>query len=536
MRSRTQNFGRRAAAAAAAGSALAALLAVASRAVADDHFTVCSITINSDDEIKAFKKHLPGSAFEFVELTDFARTPSGDVENGWFSKACESGVQCDLLVLSGHFGNTYAGSFGTTFQGESGLKLSLDELEQRSCDKSCPGILASPLEVFLFGCKTLAASLDDQPLPREDLATLAAAGVPPAAAERMVEEERNRGADTSNRQRMRFVFAGVPHLYGFSLVAPTGERAGPLLNNYFRAIGDYAAHLRQLSPLSNRQRGVSENVALAQTIQPSSFAQCDGLDPREPEYKRDARVCFLKNDRSSVVARLEHIEKLLDEPGFLAYLPAIAGFFREHRPESFGAAEQDSLQRLRKHDRAGQTLGRVIDEVKTPILRLDAVRVAHAVGWISDQRALQVHREIILQVLRPPVYGEGRDIACSFDPEIVKRIDLRAEDLRPEVYADEFGIQALGCLKPADERIHLGLSRSLFDSRDWIARLAAIALKEIKPARVDVQIALAQQLDRPESSGRRQWAGQALRELHPSDPRVLEAIRKTDPSFQIDPP
>jgi hypothetical protein len=110
---------------------------------------------------------------------------------------------------------------------------------------------------------------------------------------------------------------------------------------------------------------------------------------------------------------------------------------------------------------------------------------------------------------------------------------VRAEDLRPETYTDEFGIQALACLKPTDERIQLALSRSLFDRRDWIAREAAIALAAIKPALVDVQLALAQQLGRSEL-GPRQWAGEALRGAKANDPRVIEMIRKTDPSFKID--
>ena len=46
---------------------------------------------------------------------------------------------------------------------------------------------------------------------------------------------------------------------------------------------------------------------------------------------------------------------------------------------------------------------------------------------------------------------------------------------------------------------------------DKSPRLQAMALKEIKPAQVDVQMALAQQLARPEK-GARESAGQALRE------------------------
>jgi hypothetical protein len=138
-----------------------------------------------------------------------------------------------------------------------------------------------------------------------------------------------------------------------------------------------------------------------------------------------------------------------------------------------------------------------------------------------------------VRALQPPVFGEGRDIVCGIEADVLRQISIRAEDLEPGVYTDEFGIQALACLKPSDERIHLELSRSLFDPREWIARYAAVALKEIKPAQVDVQMALAQQLARPEA-GLRECVGEALRELKAADPRVLATIRETDPTFKID--
>jgi hypothetical protein len=55
-------------------------------------------------------------------------------------------------------------------------------------------------------------------------------------------------------------------------------------------------------------------------------------------------------------------------------------------------------------------------------------------------------------------------------------------------------------LKPKDQRIHEQLARSLSDSREWIARAAASALKRMRP----------------------------------SNPSVLAVILEIDPSFKID--
>jgi len=504
-----------------------ATAAVAPRAHGDDRFTVCSITINSSDEIETFRKHLPESSFRFVELTE-GSTP-GEPGAG-FGRACDQGQQCDVLVISGHFGDTYAGNFGTTFAGDSGFSLSLEEMEQRRCEQSCDSILGKPLEVFLFGCKTLAKNLDDRPLPKPDLALLAKYGVPRGVAERVVEEERYKGSDTSNRRRMRNVFAGVPELYGFSAVAPSGEHARPLVEDYLNRVGDYAQHLRRLAKARAK---ANQNRELAQAMSSSSFDQCPGLASDDPELARNKRICVLRNEKASVLTRLAHVETLLDDPAFLGYLPAIEEFFQHHPPSSFGNSETATLRRVQQHAHAREVVLGLVNGLETPLLRLEVARVARSIGWINADEALKVQHDVVLRALKPPVYGEGRDVICGIDADTLRQISVRVEDVQPAVYTDEFGIQALGCLKPTDERIHVALSRSLFDERDWIARYAAMALKEIKPAGVDVQLALAQQLARPEKAAR-ESAGEALREMKAADPRVIAAIHQSDPTFKID--
>ena len=78
-------------------------------------YQVCSITINSDDEIKAFKSHLGTKDFEFVELVPFSEEfnklekfeESRPNNIHWFTNACKKGYKCDILVISGHFGGLF---------------------------------------------------------------------------------------------------------------------------------------------------------------------------------------------------------------------------------------------------------------------------------------------------------------------------------------------------------------------------------------------------------------------------------------------
>jgi len=82
--------------------------------------TVCTITVNSNDEKEAMRKRLPPGQYDFVELLERGR-------ERWLHSACERQVQCDVLVISGHF------NAGDTFYSdkiENGDHLKVDELER----------------------------------------------------------------------------------------------------------------------------------------------------------------------------------------------------------------------------------------------------------------------------------------------------------------------------------------------------------------------------------------------------------------------
>ena len=58
--------------------------------------TVCTITVNSPDEKETLRKRLPRGEYDFVELVEKGR-------EDWLRSSCSRGVQCDALVISGHF-------------------------------------------------------------------------------------------------------------------------------------------------------------------------------------------------------------------------------------------------------------------------------------------------------------------------------------------------------------------------------------------------------------------------------------------------
>ena len=100
-----------------------AVIAVAAPFAAAGKKTICTITVNSPDEREAMRARLPKGDYDFVELVEKGRAD-------WLRSACERKVQCDALVISGHFN---AGEDFYSDKIESREHLRMDELERASC-------------------------------------------------------------------------------------------------------------------------------------------------------------------------------------------------------------------------------------------------------------------------------------------------------------------------------------------------------------------------------------------------------------------
>jgi hypothetical protein len=158
---------------------------------------VCTITVNSAEERDVFRRFLPAEQFDFVELVEPGRPD-------WLASSCRRGIQCDVLLVSGHF----AGSEFYSSRPETRETLKVDEIERVQCSGSC-GLFSKLKEAYLFGCDSLKA----EPVK------LASGDAEP------------------NRELMRRLFPGVPAIYGFSSLAPFGRVEGPMLERFFEAGG-----------------------------------------------------------------------------------------------------------------------------------------------------------------------------------------------------------------------------------------------------------------------------------------------------------
>ena len=290
--------------------------------------TVCSVTINSSEEIDTFKSKLSHEDFQFIELTDFYPNPNpGEYFNDsekWFNLACESQVRCDVLVISGHFGGS--------FFGESGLGLKMDQLEAKSCNNSCDGILNNPKEVFLFGCNTLAEKAQDHRTREEYIEVLLRDNISAPEAERIA-NARYSSMGTSFKQKMSMSFGKVEHIYGFDSVGPSGKTVKAFLDNYFNKIDDYRNHLDKtvIKSLSAFDQKNINNLFLEDSLKTTAFAQCRGaevsLDLNDPKDREKQKlmefVCRLKSDDGTFESRVATILDIIAEDKLIQLLPNI---------------------------------------------------------------------------------------------------------------------------------------------------------------------------------------------------------------------
>ncbi|HSW22962.1 MAG TPA: hypothetical protein VLJ62_09360, partial [Burkholderiaceae bacterium] len=266
---------------------LAAAFGLSGPLAAADKQTVCSITVNSSDEIETFRRHLPESKYRFVDLVERGRAD-------WLGSACQASVSCDVLVISAHYDG---GNYFFPDRLELSEFLMVTELERASCSGACPSLFARLKEVYLFGCNTL------NPEPQsgasaEIVRSLVRDGLSSKEAERQFQSLPAAHGESS-RDRMRQIFKDVPVIYGFSSTAPLGPVAASSLNRYFRAQGD--REIAQSRP-SNR---------LLDTFAAFGMSSARGMTDKDPHAEARREMCQFADERLSTATKLAFVHQLL---------------------------------------------------------------------------------------------------------------------------------------------------------------------------------------------------------------------------------
>lgn len=446
-------------------------------AEAGDPYHICSVSINSTNEINAFKKKLGNKNFVYHELTDFASGGGQYGDSTWFEGACHSGVQCDVLIVSGHFGGHFFGE-------NTGTTLSLDDLERFSCDRICDGVLKRSREIFLFGCNTLADKDKDKRTPQEYLQVLLEDGIDRQQAERVV-SARYSPLGHSFKDRMRRVFSGASHLYGFDSVGPAGNTVESRVYDYLNKIPDYHSHLLRMhteSMLSTMERaqGAAENPAWNSAMKGTHYAQCSGLRPTDPDYQDKEKICQLFKDEIPIEQRLQLAFEMVDSEKRLGYLPSLERFLNGINFDSLSSEAKDILRRIKGHPIAKKEVDLIINSLEsTPVHMMDMIKFAQKVEWMSESQA-RAREDALIKKLLEKSTVEDVDAICSISKKYKLKDDYGPENFGGDGINQSNEIAAAGCLHSSHPQVIKQVHNQLLSKSEGMQDSILLYLAQMK--------------------------------------------------------
>ena len=357
-------------------------------------YQVCSITINSPDEIQTFKKFLPQQDFNFVELLPSQINEKQDHSTHWFDEACEKQVKCDILVVSGHFGGI--------FFGESGYALPTELLEEKACQLSCPGILSNVKEIFLFGCNTLASKKKDRRSYQEYLKVLLDDGMARETAERVV-AARYSPLGTPFFKRMNFIFSNSDTIYGFDELSPLGAHIRQPLSNYFQSInkqfGSYTKYIE--SKAYQRER----NTELFQSLSHTSLNQDRISLSKESSSQKIffKNKCLLYDDESPFDKRIQALSDIFHSKQAGSAFFSIDHFLRNNKTEVIEGRGRKTFRFIRTNKSFSNEFLSYYKPLNfLPYIKLVYLNVLEKFRWLDSFDLKILRKKDLLELIKTP--------------------------------------------------------------------------------------------------------------------------------------
>ena len=372
-----------------AGALIAFLACIVLAAPAHaDRRTVCTITVNSDDEREVLRRTLPPADYDFVELVERGRSD-------WLRGACEKRVRCDVLLISGHFDG---GTEFYTDRLDDRESLPVEEMERVACSESCPGLFTQLKEVYLMGCNTLSP----QPMrtaPGEVLRSLATFASVAGDAQRAADALTERYGE-SNRDRMRQIFKDVPVIYGFPGKAPLGRYAGPILERYLRSGGEFGEGRASARLLSAFAAG--------------GMTATSGMTDADPRAGFRADACRFVDDRVAPERKAAHLHDVLRRGA--AEVRMFFDHIERHASRMPAADESAEMAQIAGDAVAKSRFVAIARDADDPAAGVRMARLAARLGWLdaAQERALVV--DILASRFRSPALGAADvDLACTLN-------------------------------------------------------------------------------------------------------------------------
>lgn len=441
--------------------------------------TVCTITVNSADEKDAFRARLPKGEYEFVELVEKGRSD-------WLRSSCSRNVQCDVLVISGHF------NAGDTFYSDRLDRnefLEIDELERASCSASCPNLFSRLKEVYLFGCESL------NPDSRRYASSHGESG----------------------RDRMRRIFPNVPSIYGFSSSAPVGPTAGMLINRYFDrgGRGDFG---------SGRA-----NAGLLKAFGRNSMVRVSGVRDSEPKAAERRQICRFFDERQDAARKVRFMHGLLRESSaaaeahFSRIERAFASFTESDRRSP---AFSEALAEVSADDAARARYLAVARSQAQPALRSRMISLAGTLGWLSSRQQRAETVAMVNDMLARSSTGFAEvDLVCSLNKDGALNGDLQRVSAPASRNNRATHAAVMACL--GSEEAHGEMLRALASPNEKDVQIAQVYFR-YRPIEEQEELrVLARAIARMPGAGPAQVrALDTLARLHISDRQIIEDLSR----------
>lgn len=437
--------------------------------------TFCSITLNSSDERDLFRQHLDPAEWNFQELVPEAQPHNRVKEkNHWLKQSCEKGLQCDVLVVSGHFAGSF---FGT-----SPYRLSMEDLEELSCDDSCDGLMKQPREIHLYGCNTLATKEKDSRTPEQYMEALLRDGIPGEEASQIVSYRYSDFGDTF-RSRMETAFSDVPQIYGFSSKSPYGKNIRPMLDRYLQGTRERYS-FRGFEKLFSRgsSQSFQKNVDLFRELKLTKLVQSTG---RKNQASKKSPYCVLRDEKKSVADRLKFLKDLFESGRAMEQLAHIERFLQSLQAVRNEPIVQQALTQMAQSRSVQSQLKKVLSMNGSVYLpaKIQVLNSMVEMGLISGVARNSKINELLN--LDEPMLDEHRAMLCSIGSEI----HLPVETIPAARWNEMNFLTALMCLKSSDPGIQAKMIEVMQTHSDPAIRATAIwYFSRINPQNLDAQI------------------------------------------------
>lgn len=411
-----------------------------------DKFTVCAVTINSDDEKKLWQKEVAKFPQKFnpvIELTSIG-------QGNWLENSCKAGIRCDQLLISGHF----AGSFF----GDKGIEnLTLETMYKNSCNPECQGIFNSPYEVFLLGCNTLATKEPDHRTPEQYFEVLIQDGISPSAARAGVEARYGDFGESFKAQMQRIFRGQEKKLYGFSSVGPLGKNIKPFLENYFKT-NPLDTHLEKISTQRAMNQVISVNSKLAQSLKSTAFTECGG----GTEDELSSKICDLSKDSTPNDIKLTIIEDLFARDLYLKYFPDISNALNSMN-YNMSSDAQAKLEQLKSNPVIKSQLLALQNKDIDLQTKIHILNVNEKFGHITQSEKHDHIAKNLISAFDKPLKEYQVDSLCEISSKIPKAVtaSIKFEDLKnKKINVNEvFAYQCLSLYQNGfPERVHSTIS------------------------------------------------------------------------------